>query len=219
MHDYTYKDPTLRMRWLIVFCVLYCISLLVSISLMMDFRVLIGEAVLNGGADMEKLNSLQTQIQMDAFFQVFSVIGFLIFYSTWIYRIYANAACVAPHKMENSAGLAAGSLYIPIFNLWKPYQVLTEAKRVFELGLGKPTSNWLVGIWWTVFILSAFGNLIDKKVWELADSADTISNACAVSIISNLLDLTMLALAIVVTVSVTGKCRSLYATVSEPQKA
>ncbi len=219
MHDYTYKDPTLRMRWLVAFCVLYFISLLVSISLMMDFRVLIGEAVLNGGADMEKLNSIQTKIQMDAVFQLFSLIGFFIFYSTWIYRIYANAACVAPHNMENSAGWAAGSLFVPIVNLWKPYQVLTEAKRVFELGLGEPTSNWLVGIWWMVFILSAIGNRIDNMAWELADNADKFANACSVSIVCNLLDLTMLALAIVVTVSVTGKCRSLYATVSEPRKA
>jgi NAD-dependent oxidoreductase involved in siderophore biosynthesis len=70
-----------------------------------------------------------------------------------------------------------------------------------------------------VFILSAIGNRIDNMAWELADNADKFANACSVSIVCNLLDLTMLALAIVVTVSVTGKCRSLYATVSEPRKA
>jgi hypothetical protein len=219
MHDYSYKDPTLRMRWLIVFCVLYSISLLVSVSLMTEFRTLIGEAVLNGGADMEKLNSLQTKIQMDAAFQLFSLLGFLTFYSTWIYRIYANAACMAPQEMKYSAGWAAGSLFIPILNLWKPCQVLTEAKRVFELGLGELTSNWLVGIWWMVFILSIIGNQIDSMSWEVVDSAEMFANACALSIFCNLLDLTMLVLTIVVAVSVTGKCRRLYATVSEPQKA
>jgi hypothetical protein len=114
------------------------------------FPVLIGEAVLNGGADMEKLNSIQTKIQMDAVFQLFSLIGFFIFYSTWIYRIYANAACVGP-TIWKTAPVGGGQSLCPIVNLWKPYQVLTRRSGFLNWGLAnqRPTGSSASGGWFS----------------------------------------------------------------------
>jgi len=86
----------------------------------------------------------------------------------WIYRASVNAHTVAD-DLTVSPGWAVGWYFIPIANLWKPFQAMKETWLASHFG-----ANWsggeasdLLNWWWGLWILSS---LLGNASWRLSDS-------------------------------------------------
>lgn len=53
----------------------------------------------------------------------------VVMISMWLYRAAKNARSIRP-RMETSPGWAVGWYFIPVANLWKPYQAMAEIWRI-----------------------------------------------------------------------------------------
>ncbi len=127
--------------------------------------------------------SLETAIANDARERIIGIL-FLIAYIIsavtfiqWFRRAYFNLH----QKVSNlalSEGWAAGSWFVPIVNLYQPYQIMKELYReTSELLIRKGIivdSNLKansIGIWWTLWIIT---NLIGQSVFRYSMQAKSI---------------------------------------------
>jgi hypothetical protein len=108
---------------------------------------------------------------------VFLVCGFLCL--KWIYRVSLNAHSMAP-DMKTTPGWGIGWFFVPIANLWKPYQGVRETWQVSAAG----GPGWqsqvvppLLGWWWLAWIVA---NILGNIAFRLQMGA-TSAGALAIS--------------------------------------
>ena len=114
----------------------------------------------------------------------------IVLVARWIYRASANAHARSG-DLEITPGWAVGWYFIPIANLFKPFQAMKEIW--FEAtgergGYGQSAPAELVG-WWTLWIIT---NIINNIVFrmEMSASAD-LTLAATLTLISSVLAVPM----------------------------
>lgn len=91
----------------------------------------------------------------------------------WIYRASVNAHAAAP-DLTITPGWAVGWYFVPIANLWKPFQAMKEIwlgshfGANWEAGYTSDLLNW----WWGLWILDSF---IGNASWRLTTSAPQLA--------------------------------------------
>ncbi|MFT5860236.1 MAG: hypothetical protein ACI865_002344 [Flavobacteriaceae bacterium] len=119
----------------------------------------------------------------DAFFQlsvifiiVVSVLSILaaIVFIMWFRRAYYNLHQIVPTGLRYTEGWASGAWFIPVFNLWGPYQIAadlfkrTEGLLVNEnLIEAKPVRFQIMGWWWGIWIASSVFSRIDARMEDI----------------------------------------------------
>jgi len=105
----------------------------------------------------------------------------------WISR--ANANCHGFHArgMRFTPGWAVGWYFIPIMNLFRPYQVMAEIWKV-----SKRPQDWeslstpgIVSAWWALWLIAAF---VGRLYFRLAMKAETIPELQSLSNLSLFVD-------------------------------
>jgi hypothetical protein len=90
-----------------------------------------------------------------------SLLVCIIVVGRWIYRASANAHAISD-EMTISPGWAVGSYFIPILNLFRPYQAMREiwlASHFRGNWHAEPTPGLLI-LWWALWIVtSILGNI------------------------------------------------------------
>jgi hypothetical protein len=88
-----------------------------------------------------------------------------IAFFVWTYRVAANLPSLKAPKQEFSPGWAVGYYFIPIMNLFKPYQALVEIWKGSDPGRYlretlAEQSTAIVGWWWAAHILAAIASRV-----------------------------------------------------------
>ena len=84
-------------------------------------------------------------------------LGTAILVLQWIYRANYNARALGATRMRFTPGWAVGWHFIPIANLWKPYQAMKEICRASL----RPSRWWeekapsLLPLWWGLWLLTS----------------------------------------------------------------
>lgn len=107
---------------------------------------------------MEELLAADSRAVLVAIVSLAAIIGAIISFIMWFRRGYFNLHT----KIDNlkyTEGWAAGAWFVPILNLWRPVEIMSEmSNRTHELleqhGLKGPKNNlkWIVPVWWTLWI-------------------------------------------------------------------
>lgn len=97
---------------------------------------------------------------------------------TWIHRANANARALGAQLMTFTPGWSVGWYFVPVANLWKPYQAM---KQIWAAS--QDPQNWpdqripgLLPLWWTLWIVSGITGRIS---WKLNSTAETIEDMAA----------------------------------------
>jgi hypothetical protein len=100
---------------------------------------------------------------------IFTVTGYLM----WIHRAHRNLPSLGARELRFTPGWAVGWFFVPIMNLFRPYQAVTEIWKASGPALNDGTS-WkdiktppLIQWWWGFFILS---NLVSSMAGRMAMS-------------------------------------------------
>jgi hypothetical protein len=89
--------------------------------------------------------------------RIIAVIGFMF----WTYRVARNLPALGTEDPEYSPGWTVGFYFIPILNLFRPYQAMLEV----WIGSSPKQLDWkeksqvsvpLLSVWWGVWLASAF---------------------------------------------------------------
>lgn len=86
-----------------------------------------------------------------------TVIAFLM----WVYRANSNARALGAEGMTYSPGWCCGWFFIPVMNLFRPYQAVREIAQASNPRYGP--ADWraasppgVLGVWWGLWLLSNF---------------------------------------------------------------
>ena len=106
-----------------------------------------------------------------------------VFFIRWFRRAYFNLHQVA-RVLSYGEGWAAGAWFVPILNLFRPYQIMKELYEETEILISKrsgteritlPTAY--VGIWWTLWIVNnLLGQFIFRSSREANDIGEMVFN-------------------------------------------
>lgn len=97
--------------------------------------------------------------QLIALLQLAVFIATIVTWLVWQFRAYANLRLVGSRETEYTPGWSVGYWFIPILNLFRPYQITAELWRRSELQnardpLGGLSGPALIGVWWIVYLVS-----------------------------------------------------------------
>lgn len=86
-----------------------------------------------------------------------------ILFLFWLYRASTNLPTLGT-RGEFTPGWTVAWFFIPIANLWKPYQAVKEIHEISDpgtevLGSGRRSysSTAIIGVWWALFIITVIG--------------------------------------------------------------
>lgn len=105
-------------------------------------------------------------------FMVISIVTFI----QWFRRAYFNLH-LRTSKCAFTEGWAAGAWFVPILNLFRPYQIMKEMNDKTDIllikrKLDKGTDiSFIIGLWWTLWILS---NVISNISFRLTFNGETV---------------------------------------------
>jgi len=194
-----FRDPAALTRWLKIFlCISIAITGLSIVSGLLELKLLndmqAGTTLAPGAADS---NDLRQQIIAGGRFISFIVT--VVIFAIWIYRANYNARQLGATDMQFSPGWAVGWYFIPIANLWKPYQAMREIWQASAM-----PGSWqqqprgpILPLWWTFFLLS---NFLGNAAFRLQLGAHTLSEhimAGSVGVVTDAVDVVSTAIALV----------------------
>lgn len=181
-----YKDPSF-LTSILVFLI-YTQAAAAAISLFSDFAQL----ALLGSSNLTEASGAAN----DARQQVIGIIYLLvylttaIFFLTWINR--ANKNCRGfTSGMEFTSGWSIGWFFVPIANLFKPFQAMSEIWRVSHDPVNWKTMSppALMRWWWGLWLAAGFLGQASFRMTMNAETIDALKASTTVSIISSVLDI------------------------------
>lgn len=189
------RPSRLLKRSLVVFTVsaaVNAISDLLEIALFV--RIMGGEPV----TEAEVLgNDLRQSILGIVHFIIYLVTAVL--FLRWTYLANWNARILGAPDLKPSPGWAVGWYFVPIANLWKPFQAL---RQTFKASHPDYTENWqeapspaLLLLWWLLWIFTGY---LGRIVLSAALGAETLDDLALSSRFMFLLDTLDAVLGIVV---------------------
>ena len=199
-HQSYFKDPTNLTKWTKWF--LYAqvvIAVIAIISSMLEYQLL---SAFKSGVYTSQELAVAAGEASDARQGVVGLISFVIFVAAgilvlkWIYRANYNVRQIGASDMVFSPAWSIGWYFIPIANLWKPYQAMKEIWKA-----SASPQNWstqsvppLLPWWWFLWIVSnVFGNVS----FRLAVMAEEIDEIITSNMVSQLYEITVIPLSLI----------------------
>ncbi|MEX0641473.1 MAG: DUF4328 domain-containing protein [Pirellulales bacterium] len=121
----------------------------------------------------------------------------VIAFCLWIYRAHANLPALGAMQLKYSPGWAVGSFFVPILNLFRPYQIAKEIDLHSDPS-STPASSPLIGLWWAAFLIANFAGQAAGRMTLRANTPFEIISADYVQIGSSATSVLAAILAILV---------------------
>lgn len=118
---------------------------------------------------------------------VVALLATIIVYCCWIHRANRNARALGAADMQFTPGWCVGWWFIPVANIFKPYQAVAELFRASDPDAGE---HWrtasvpaMLGTWWACWIIcNVLGNLSLKL--SLREDPDMVTAGLWVDVIA-----------------------------------
>jgi hypothetical protein len=148
----------------------------------------------------EEFQAVDGALGLAALAKLGVLIPTVVAWGMWKYRAYANLSALGARWLRGGPGMAVGSYFIPIYNLFGPYRYMVELWKASDPGVGvtTPSSRWavrspaLIGLWWAAWILSGLiGQLLFRLSRDVGDDPpiDTLIGLSGLTIANHAADL------------------------------
>jgi predicted Zn finger-like uncharacterized protein len=131
----------------------------------------------------------------------------VITFCMWIHRAHKNLSLLGAEGLQYSAGWAVGYFFIPIVNLFRPYQVTQEIWKASDPAVppedpfawkNAPGSG-LIGAWWALWIITNIvGNVVFRMTLSPNPTPDMLKAGAVISAVDEMLSIAAALLAILV---------------------
>ncbi|WP_299895252.1 DUF4328 domain-containing protein [uncultured Aquimarina sp.] len=102
----------------------------------------------------------------------------IVLFLNWFRRAYGNLHRLGITYLKHKESMAVWTWFIPIISFFRPVQIMSEIWtetqekiKKFDASYIKKNGGLIIGLWWTLFILS---NFIGRYVLKTAFKQDTI---------------------------------------------
>lgn len=103
-----------------------------------------------------------------------------ILFCMWIHRAYRNLPSLGVSGLKYSPGWAVGGFFVPILNLFRPFQITREIWKASDpatdindsLAWQSATTSPIIAFWWVLWIVSG---LLGQVLLRMSFQAETLS--------------------------------------------
>ncbi|MDA8570990.1 DUF4328 domain-containing protein [Schleiferiaceae bacterium] len=149
--------------------------------------------VANGGEiSTETANANDSREQIVGIIYMIAYIISGIMFIQWFRRAYFNLHQKVNH-LSHSEGWAAGAWFVPILNLFRPYQIMKELYNETKdllvkngLNISENFSTGILGWWWTLWIIDNFLGQFVFRYSMRAETIDELTTMTIASMVSNI---------------------------------
>jgi hypothetical protein len=156
---------------------------------------LLREANLQGGLEYFDVEAYELRNALVGVLHLGSFMLTVILFAIWVYTVTKNARELTGDTSRLSPGWAVGWYFIPIANLFKPYQVMRDTwhASIEPASWENQAAPKLINIWWTLWIML---NIASNALNQLAvQNAIEIEAVVAYSLLLNVAELALIAVA------------------------
>jgi len=131
----------------------------------------------------------------------------------WIYRAHKNLKALGATDLKFSPGWAIGGFFVPILNIVRPYQVVTEIWKASAAGARRSaTLNWtyeqtplFISLWWGSWLISRFMDSLSVFVVFGAGERDQLLVASRYRLVYDVISIAAAALAMTVVLAINAR--------------
>ena len=107
----------------------------------------------------------------------------VVCYSRWKHRSYRNLPALGCTDMRTNAGWAVGTYFVPILNLFRPYQAM---KDIYNGSRSEPvkTNVPLINGWWAAWIVMGVANRLAMRLAGRAESVVELQSATVAALVA-----------------------------------
>jgi hypothetical protein len=125
----------------------------------------------------------------------------MVLFAMWIYRANYNARQLGAQGMKFSPGWSVGYYFIPLFNLWRPYQAMKEIWKA-----SKNPQSWerekrgaILPWWWFSWLITCMLGQASFRAALRAKETEQLLLSTSITIASDIVDIiaTIIALILV----------------------
>jgi hypothetical protein len=135
-----------------------------------------------------------------------------VFFLVWVYRAYKNLKALGATDLNYSPGWAIGGFFVPILNIVRPYQVISEIWKASAYKARRSRgASWLyeptpifITAWWGLWLFSGFFDLLSATLIFGLEQGNVVS-AARYRILSYIANIACAALAGAVVLKITRK--------------
>jgi hypothetical protein len=176
--------------------IVFALEIISLISGYLQYNLL--QIVANGGAiSMETATANDAREQIIGIIYLIAYIVSAVIFIQWFRRAYFNLH-LKVNNLAHSEGWAAGSWFVPIVCLYRPYQIMKELyiettdllTRKGMSGKENITTSFL-GWWWTLWIISGILGQFLFRYSMNAKSIDELTISTVASMINNIIGIPM----------------------------
>jgi len=130
-----------------------------------------------------------------------------VFFAKWLYRMSRNAHAIGNKSLKYTPGWSIGYYFIPILNLFRPYQCLRESYESF-IEKDEAKDNWIFPLWWFAWLVSNIVGRALLKASIRAEELDELINASIMTISNDIFNVFLDVIALLLILLVTRSCIS-----------
>ena len=195
------RDNTARAKQIVsIFWIMLGIIIISIVAQSWRYSLLDGASPDIGNIDMEMINMSDLLIVVITLAYWAILILAIVFFIMWFRRAYYNLHQLSWHNARYTEGWAAGSWFVPIINLWWPYQIMVDIWRgtqnALRERLGEPQSLSIIGWWWAFYLIQRFAGNYASIMGSRANDIESLLTATQVKIFSDLVTIPAILLAI-----------------------
>lgn len=134
----------------------------------------------------------------------------------WFRRAYFNLHLKAKNLLFTE-GWAAGSWFVPIINLYRPYQIMKELYEKTDQILSEQLGNYeekkgttIIGVWWFVWIAANVVSNISTRLTLRAETAEELLTSTQLGLFSSIISIPLAIVAIIVILDYSKMEKRLY---------
>jgi tetratricopeptide (TPR) repeat protein len=156
-----------RAQWVMFLLIAGIVLDLISAVSTLSQIGLITKVMAGGTITRAEVVANDTRQQIMGILNLLAYITTVVLFLMWLYRAHRNLPALGTQNLRFSPGWAVGYWFIPIVNIFKPYQVLKEIWKASDPSVDlSETSSWknaptshLLGWWWAFFLISNYLSL------------------------------------------------------------
>lgn len=164
--------------------------------------ILLNNVLKGGTVTMEQANMNDMRQLIIGVLQTVVYIFSIITFIQWFRRAYYNQE-VKFSQMESTNGWTSGAWFIPIYSLYRPFQLMKEIYRNAEnfivkhaLGEEKPNRFTTISWWWALWIIANITSNVVTRMSIRNDDLSTLANLSMASVIVDIIYIPLTILAI-----------------------
>jgi uncharacterized protein DUF4328 len=163
------KNNKERAKWILsIFYLMLAFSPIVIVSDIMEYNLLLGEFSTEEGDSNDLRQTIVGLLDLIIY------IAAIVFFIMWFRRAYNNLQA-AGVRILHAEGWAAGCWFVPILNLFRPYQIMEEIWEQTQnlIGNSPLASKSIIGFWWGMMVLNG---IVDRISSRMMLSANTLED-------------------------------------------